>query len=173
MNFWVGMKLYDKRWGIPVGAKGNLCSSSERSALIRLLSDEARQCGLPERLSTLLPLERGWPGLKGSPWNAHKHGFYFWVFLNDAVYVWLCRLLTRYLWFVRELDGVVAAWGVGVLHVDVVLVAGTCVVYIWAWIKQIWYLNVNSEHFKCNNISTFTVVQKYGLCNFLFFLRSL
>lgn len=133
-----------RRQMLPAGAKGNLCSSSERSVLIRLLSEEARQCGLPERLSTLPPLERGWPGLNGSPWNIHKYLFNFWAFLEDTVFVWLCRLLMCYLWFIWELDGVVAARGVGVLHVDIVLVAGTCVVYIWAWIREMCYLNLQT-----------------------------
>lgn len=65
--------LYTFSQTLPAEAKGNLGSSSERSALIRLLS-EGRQCDLPERLSTLPPLERGRPGLNGS-WNKHKQGF--------------------------------------------------------------------------------------------------
>ncbi len=78
---------------LPAGAKGNLCSSSERSVLIRLLSEEARQCVLPERLSTLPPLERGLPGLNGSPWNIHKYWFNIWAFLEDTVFVWLWDVL--------------------------------------------------------------------------------
>lgn len=48
------------------------CLSSERSALIRLLSVDGRQCVLPgtDRLSTLPPLDRECPGLSGSAYTS-------------------------------------------------------------------------------------------------------
>lgn len=44
---------------LPVGAHGILGSSSDRSALILLLSDDGRHCVRAGRLSTLPPLDRG------------------------------------------------------------------------------------------------------------------
>lgn len=51
---------------IPAGANGILGSSSDRSALILLLSDVARHCVRAGRLSTLPPLDSG-RVLNGSP----------------------------------------------------------------------------------------------------------
>lgn len=56
---------------LPAGAKGTLGSSSDRSALIRLLSDDARHCVRAGRLSTLPPLDSG-RVLNGSPCTKKK-----------------------------------------------------------------------------------------------------
>lgn len=56
---------------LPVGAKGILGSSSEKSALIRLLSDDTRHCVLAGKLSTL-PLLDGGRVLSRSSWRIKK-----------------------------------------------------------------------------------------------------
>lgn len=57
---------------LPAGANGTLgSSSSDRSALIRLLSDDARHCVRAGRLSTLPPLDSG-RVLNGSPCTGGK-----------------------------------------------------------------------------------------------------
>lgn len=58
----------------------------------------------------------------------NKNGSSTHELLCITVFVRLCGWLMNYLWFVGELDGIVTARGVCVLHVNVVLVAGTCVV---------------------------------------------
>lgn len=62
---------------LPVGANGTLGSSSDRSALIRLLSDDARHCVRAGRLSTLPPRDSG-RALSGSPCTGQKRieGFF-------------------------------------------------------------------------------------------------
>lgn len=56
---------------LPAGAKGTLGSSSDRSALIRLLSDDGRHCVRAGRLSTLPPLDSG-RVLNGSPCTSKR-----------------------------------------------------------------------------------------------------
>lgn len=111
---------------IPVGANAALGSSSDRSALILLLS--AKQSVRAGRLSTLPPLDSG-RDRRGSPCRDRGEGSPAALLTTpqdrSGADLWFegCELR-------RDLDGVVAPLRVAVLHVGVAFVAGVGVVQI-------------------------------------------
>lgn len=108
---------------LPAGTNGILGSSSDRSALIRLLSDDVRHWVRAERLSTLLPLDRG--VLNGSPLKSRQELHDYLLFINEEQR----RMNKIYLWFEvrrklrRYFDGIITALRITVLHVCVTFVA--------------------------------------------------